>query len=164
MARGVPVQPAQRARVIDLIKLEHGRNAIALEVGISTAAVSRIAKAAGLSFKKAQTAAATEVRRIDRAATRADIIDRMYKRSQKILTRLEADEFTYRLATATGSDTVSDAAAPPGDEKNLASAIGIYMDKATRLELVDSDAGESGARSMLADLGQMLGLVDTPPA
>lgn len=160
MARGVPVQPAQRARVIELIKLEHGRNAIAAEVGISTASVSRIAKDEGLSFKKAQTAAATAVRRIDRAAVRADIIDRMYLRSQKVLTRLEAPKFKYRMPTEFGSETVEDDDPPPGDEKNLASAIGIYMDKATRLELVDSDAGEAGARSMLADLGQMLGIND----
>ena len=158
MARGVPVQPSQRARVIELIKLERGRNAIAIEVGISTAAVSRIAKAEGLSFTKTQTAAATAVRQIDRAAVRADIIDRMYKRSQRILSRVEADEFTYRMPTQLGSETVTDDNPPPGDEKNLAAAVGIYLDKATRLELVDSDNGQSDAKSMLIDLGKALGI------
>lgn len=160
MARGVPVQPEQRARVIELIKQEVGRNAIALEVGISTAAVSRIAKAEGLSFKKTQTAAATAVRQIDRAAARADIIDRMYLRAQRVLKRLEADTYTYRMATETGSQLVHDDDPPAGDEKNLAAALGIYVDKATRLELVDADASESGARSMLADLGRMMGIVE----
>jgi len=161
MAQGKAFEGGTRAR--ELHAAGKSCNAIARELGVASSTISNWAKREGLSFKRAGTAAAVAAHRIDRAATRADIIDRMYKRSQKILTRLEADEFTYRLATATGSDTVSDAAAPPGDEKNLASAIGIYMDKATRLELVDSDAGESGARSMLADLGQMLGLVDAPP-
>jgi hypothetical protein len=47
---------------------------------------------------------------------------------------------------------------PANDEKNLAAAIGIYTDKAQRLELVDGNAGESAARSMLAELGEFLGV------
>jgi len=139
-------------------------NKIAKELGVAPSTISLWAKREGLSFNRARTAKAVTAHRIDRAAVRADIIDRMYLRSQKILSRVEADSFTYRIPTQYGSETVTDDAPPPGDEKNLAASVGIYLDKATRLELVDSDAGESGARSMLADLGQMLGLVDTPPA
>jgi hypothetical protein len=158
MARGVPVQPEQRARAIKLAKAGKGRNEIAKLLGLSAPSVTRIIAAAGLSFDRSKTAVAVEAHRIDRAAVRADIIDRMYKRSQKILSRVEADSFTYRMPTQLGSETVTDDAPPPGDEKNLASAVGIYLDKATRLELVDNDSGVSAARSMLADLGQMLGV------
>lgn len=158
MARGVPVQPEQRARAIKLAKAGKGRNEIAKLLGLSAPSVTRIIAAAGLSFDRSKTAAAVEAHRIDRAAVRADIIDRMYKRSQKILSRVEADSFTYRSPTATGSETVTDDAPPPGDEKNLASAVGIYLDKATRLELVDSDNGQSDAKSMLVDLGKALGI------
>jgi hypothetical protein len=99
-----------------------------------------------------------QAHRIDRAAVRADIIDRMYLRSQKVLTRLEADKFTYRVVTSDGSFIVSDEAAPSGDEKNLAASIGIYLERATRLELVDGNAGEAQAKGMLAELGAFLGI------
>jgi hypothetical protein len=158
MARGIPVQPEQRARAIKLAKAGKGRNEISKLIGLSGPSVTRIVAAAGLSFDRSKTAAAVEAHRIDRAAVRADIIDRMYKRSQKILSRVEADAFTYRMPTQLGSETVTDDAPPPGDEKNLASAVGIYLDKATRLELVDSDNGQSDAKSMLIDLGKALGI------
>lgn len=158
MARGVPVQPEQRARAIKLAKAGKGRNEIAKLLGLSAPSVTRIIAAAGLSFDRSKTAAAVEAHRIDRAAVRANIIDRMYLRSQRVLTRLEAPTFSYRMATEYGSETVTDDDPPPADEKNLASAIGIYVDKATRLELVDSDNGQSDAKSMLIDLGKALGI------
>lgn len=160
MARGHTFDQGQRAR--ELFDSGMSCNKIAKELGVAPSTISLWAKREGLSFDRARTALAVSAHRIDRAAVRADIIDRMYLRSQKILSRVEADSFTYRMPTQLGSETVSDAEPPPADEKNLASAIGIYMDKSTRLELIDADASESGARSMLADLGQMLGLTDTP--
>ncbi|MDJ0323180.1 helix-turn-helix domain-containing protein [Cryobacterium sp. PH31-AA6] len=160
MARSGTFDQGTRAR--ELFDAGKSCNAIARELGFSPSTISRWAKREGVSFDRAKTVEAVAAHRIDRALIRADIIDRMYLRSQKVLTRLEADTFTYRVPTQFGSDLVSDEDPPAGDEKNLAAALGIYTDKATRLELVDSDAGESGARSMLADLGQMLGLADVP--
>ena len=133
-------------------------NAMAKKLGVSAATISRWAKREGLTFPTQQTASAVFAHKIDRAAVRADIIDRMYTRSQKVLTRLEADKFTYRIVTADGSMTVSDDDPPPGDEKNLAAAIGIYVDKAARLELIDGNAGEAQAKGMLAELGAFLGI------
>lgn len=156
MARGQTFDQGERAR--ELFDLGKSCNAIARELGVSPSTISGWAKKQGLSFAREQTAAAVHAHRIDRAAVRADIIDRMYMRSQKVLTRLEAEKFTYRIVTSDGSFTVSDDAAPSGDEKNFAAAIGIYLDKATRLELVDGSAGEEQAKGMLADLGAFLGI------
>ena len=134
-------------------------NAIAKELGVSASTISRWAKKVGLSFERTQTAAATTAKRIDRAAVRADIIDRMYTRSQKVLDRLEADTYVYYIAVAgSGTERVEDDNPPALDEKNLASALGIYLDKATRLELVDGDDGEEHAKGMLAELGAFLGI------
>ncbi len=160
MARGRTFDDGARAR--KLHAAGKSCNAIARELGVSPSTISGWAKREGLSFARSKTAAAVAAQRIDRAAVRADIIDRMYIRSQKILTRLEADSFTYRMPTQYGSEIVTDDAAPPGDEKNLAAAIGIYLDKATRLELVDAGDGSQTAKSMLADLGRALGIKSEP--
>lgn len=157
MAQGRIFDQDERAR--ELFDAGKSCNAIAKELGVSASTISGWAKRVGLSFSRARTAAAVSAQRIDRAAVRADIIDRMYLRAQKVLARLEADKFTYRMPTETGSVLVHDDDPPANDEKNLAAALGIYLDKAQRLELVDGNAGESEARSMLAELGSFLGIV-----
>jgi len=156
MAQGRTFEGGERAR--ELFDAGKSCNAIAREVSVSPSTISGWAKREGLSFVRKQTAAAVDAQRIDRAAVRADIIDRMYLRSQKVLARLEAEKFTYRVPTESGSQLVHDDAPPAVDEKNLAAAIGIYLDKATRLEMVDGNAGEAEARSMLSELGAFLGI------
>lgn len=149
MARGVPVQPEQRARAISLHAKGKGRNEIAAAVGISTASVSRIIANAGGSFDRSKTAKAVEAHRIDRAAVRADIIDRMYTRGQKVLARLEADKFAYRVPTECGTEMVYDDDPPAGDEKNLAAALGMYVQNATKLETIDAGTGVEKVHSVL---------------
>lgn len=157
MGNTAPFQGGDRAR--ELHAAGKSCNAIARELGCSSSTISRWAKREGLSFDRSETAAMVSALRIDRAAVRADIIDRMYTRSQKILARLEASSYTYRAPTKDGTEVVTEDSAPPIDEKNFASAIAVYLDKAARLELVDSDSGVSGAKSMLADLGKAFGIV-----
>ncbi|WP_213816195.1 hypothetical protein [Glaciihabitans sp. dw_435] len=158
MAQGQTFDQGPRAR--ELFDAGKSCNAIARELGVAASTISGWAKREGLLFDRAKTAAAVSAHRIDRAAVRADIIDRMYLRTQSILDRLEADIFVYHIAVAgSGMEKVEDSAPPAQDEKALASAIGIYLDKATRLELVDGDAGEEAAKGMLAELGAFLGIV-----
>jgi len=125
-------------------------NAIAKELGFSVSTIHRWAKREGLSFDRSKTAAAVAAHRIDRAATRADIIDRMYIRSQTVLQRLEADTYSYRMAIpGQASEQVEDSAPPASDEKSLAAALGIYVTQATRLESVDVGNGVDKAHSVL---------------
>ena len=125
-------------------------NAIARELGYSVSTISRWAKREGLSFDRSKTAVAVAAARLDRAATRADIIDRMYLRSQKVLARLEADTYTYRMAIpGQASESVEDSAPPASDEKSLAAALGIYVTQATRLETIDVGNGVEKAHSVL---------------
>lgn len=157
MTRGKTFDQGERAR--ELFDEGMSCNGIAKELDVAASTISNWAKAEGLSFDRKQTAKAVAAHRIDRAAARADIIDRLYQRSQKVLARLEADTYVYYVAVpGEGTERVEDDDPPAIDEKNLASAIGIYLDKASRLELVDGDAGEDAARSMLAELGAFLGV------
>lgn len=155
MARGRTFDQGPRAR--DLFDSGLSCNAIARELGVSPSTISGWAKREGISFDRKKTAKAVAAQRIDRAAVRADIIDRLYQRTQRVMTRLEADQYLHRMATADGVKTFRDEFPPALDEKNLAGSIGIYLDKATRLELIDGDQGESSVKSMLAELGEYLG-------
>ena len=156
MARGRTFDQGERARV--LFDAGTSCNGIAKELGVAASTISGWAKREGLSFDRKQTAKAVTAQRLDRAAARADIIDRLYRRSQKVLTRLEADQFVYRVPTEAGSRIVRDDDPPANDEKSLSAAVGMYLNNATRLELIDGNAGESAARSMLAELGEFLGV------
>lgn len=156
MARGRTFDQGERAR--ELFDQGMSCNRIAKELDVAPSTISGWAKREGLSFDRKQTAKAVTAQRLDRAAARADIIDRLYRRSQKVLDRLEADTYTHRVPTEFGSQVVSDDDPPANDEKSLSAAVGMYLSNATRLELVDGNAGESAARSMLAQLGDLLGV------
>lgn len=60
----------ERARIIERVKAGDSCTGIARDFNRSRSTVSRVAKAAGLVFDRAQTRAATEARKIDNAARR----------------------------------------------------------------------------------------------
>lgn len=135
---------------------------IAKHLGFGPGTVSRHAATLGLVWSTAKTAAATEHRRENLKARRTDLVDRLYRRAEHTLSRLEAPAFRTLVSTAPGVDTPTDLTfVPPQDEKALVQAIGTVLTSAARLEQIDGGPGDA-VRSMLADLGAALGL--TPPA
>jgi len=156
MPRGIPVDQATKVRAKKLHAQGKGRNEIAKTLGISTFAVTRISQELGFSFDRAQTEVAVRANSIDRAARRGKIIDRLYARSERILDRLEADEYSYRMPTMSGSETVVDDAAPAADERHFATSMAHYLVQAVRLEQVDSDRGVGDAVSVLDSLSAAL--------
>ncbi|MCI2424110.1 helix-turn-helix domain-containing protein [Saccharopolyspora sp. K220] len=81
------------------------RNDIAREIGRSPSTVSRLAHAAGLSFDRSKTAAATQAKQRDNAARRADLVRRLYGRGEANLGRLEAPRYKFTTATVNGIET-----------------------------------------------------------
>lgn len=158
MPRGRPVDDKTRERARELIRDGVGRNDVARQLGIAAASVTMIAKAAGLDFSRSATAVAVEARRVDRAARRGLIIDRLYDRAERVMSRLEAELYTYTvIVPGQGPEAVHEADPPARDEKDLASAVGAYLSQAAKLEDIDGDSS-SDAKSMLADLGRALGI------
>lgn len=71
MPRPEPLAAAVVERVESLLASGLGRNAIAREVGVSGSSVSKVARAAGVTFAgAAMTATATACRRVDAATVR----------------------------------------------------------------------------------------------
>lgn len=159
MAQGRAFEDGQRAR--ELYDKGLSCNAIAKELGVSVSTISGWAKREGLSFDQSATEDAVRVRRNSRAARRADIIDRLYDRTEAILDRLEADTFDTLVPSGMGAmSTESLAYVPSTDEKNLASSINMYLERAARLELADDGDGVAEADSMLGRLAKRFGLVE----
>lgn len=151
MARGVPVHPKTRAKVIDLIQQEMPRNQIARECGVSTATVSRIAQSAGLTFDRAQTKAATAARGADLAALRTRLAEKMGLRAERMIDRLDDPYLVYNFG---GKDNTYEEhtleRAPVEVERNTVATAGIAFDKLTRI-VEKSDTG----------LDQAVGVLDT---
>lgn len=157
---GSTIAPEKQAEIVELCRQGVSRNEIGRRTGVGNSAITGIIKRAGLSFDRTRIAAAAKARRADFAARRAHIIDRAYTRVETLQTRLEAETFKT-LRKVQGGGEIEDELdfVPALDEKNLANTIASYMLTATRLEQLD--AGDAGAdvKSMLADLGRALGLV-----
>ena len=141
----MPITDNQRQRIIDLHAQGLSRNDIARQTGVSAGTVTNVCKANDLTFDRSATINATHAKVADNKARRAAIIGRLYARTEKILDRLEADVYVYTVTTKDSVEKVEDVAPPAGDERNFATSIAVYLDKATKLEDYDRTGDESGA-------------------
>lgn len=156
MSRGVPVQPKTRAKIVDLIQQEVPRNQIARDCGVSTATVSRIAKAAGLEFDRSQTRAATSAREVDLAALRTRLAEKMADRSERMLDRLDSPYLVYNFGGKDNTYEEHTLDSPPVEvERNAVATAGIAFDKLTRIVERDS-SGTDDAVGMLGALADGL--------
>lgn len=158
MAQGRAFEGGERAR--ELYDAGKACNQIARELGVSSSTISGWAKREGLSFDRSQVKAANVAHATDLRARRLAIIDRLYRRAERNLERLEGDSYVYRVTLPDGTVTVTDVWAPSADERNHSQSIGNYLGAAAKLELQDAGSGDSDAKSLLADLGRALGVVD----
>lgn len=98
------------ARVRELAEQGLGRNACALELGVSRRQIDKLAREAGVDWSRASTAAATQARMIDRRAELAEdfsaISDRAAERLLEALDEDELDPHILRaLANVAGTST-----------------------------------------------------------
>lgn len=130
------------SRARDLAKQGQSCTAIANDLGVAKSTVSRWAAKEGIAFDRAKTERATRASRVDRATRRAAIIERLYDQTENALDRLDE------------GDT------EPRDVRDLSTALGNFLERATRLELADGDPNISAAESMLGRLGMAFGLIN----
>ena len=161
----------QRDQAILLCRSGEGRNAIARQVGISSASVSKIISEAGLSFDRERTAVATKARQVVLAEKRAKIEGDLLDDAAR-LRALIWSPITYRelgrFADAKGvggsggaqrSEFVeyTQPTPTPTDQHKLMQAAGIALDKSIKLMEAGADQGTDHAKSMLTQLGDALG-------
>lgn len=160
MVQGRPVDEATHARVRELHAAGKGRNEIARELGVSASTVSGIVSKLGLSFERTATVAATEARKADLTARRVELKALLLEDAHHLRQQLWEPA---RLVNFGGKDnTLNETLLDEplfADKKNIMSAVGIAMTAFDRLDAKDNDGGDSEARSMLAQLGRALGIV-----
>jgi transposase-like protein len=136
----VPVQPETRAQVIAMIRAGVARNEIARRTSVSTATVSRIAKAEGLSFDRSMTAQATEARVIDLAALRVELAEKMGTAASRLMDTIDSEYLVYNFG---GKDNTYEEhtleQAPIEVKRSIVVTAGIAFDKLTRI--VEKDNG-----------------------
>jgi transposase-like protein len=147
---------AERAQ--ELFDAGMGCNAIARELGVDPATVSRWAKKVGVVFDRSQVAAANEAHRVDLAAGRIRLAEKMLAASESMLDRIDAPYLVYAFG---GKDNEYNehelVSAPVEVRRNVITTAGITFDKLTRI--VENTGGEADdAKSMLAQLGRALGI------
>lgn len=155
-ARG-PVTDAERARVVELHGQGASRGAIARQLGRSPDTVGRIAAAAGLSWDRGRTAVAVAAKQMDNRARRAALISGMYDRALKVLERLAATQYDA-VGTATNGETIVTriGTIPAHDLKQLAGALTLLTNGASRLEAIDDGSDIDHTKSLLGGLFLML--------
>ena len=151
-----PITDTQRQHILTLHKQGLSRNEIARQANVSQSTVSKICAEDGLTFDRSKTINATRARQADNKSRRAAIVARLYGRTEKILDRLEADKYRYVVTLKDGTEVIDDVEPPAEAERHHATAIGIYLDKAAKLEDYDKSAtdGASAADSVVDRLMQ----------
>lgn len=150
------ITDADKRRIRALHKKGLGRNAIARELGLSLATVTKICQEAGLSFDRSKTKVAVEARKIDLADLRTRAAERSLLRVHKLHDRLDAyDEtraFTYRISTGKGVETVTDESIPADHELKFAQAIASHERTAAHASPVTSDTDLPAVDAWLAHM------------
>lgn len=156
MSTPAPVTEDERQRMRDMHAAGQSLTAISKALGRSKATVGKHCAAMGLQFDTSRTAPATEVKVASNRERRARSISRLYDRVDKIMDRLEADQFKavgfsregYAVVTPIDADAI-----PATDERALLGMAVNALNGAARLEAVDvSHNDRSEAKGMLGAL------------
>lgn len=150
MARS-PMNPETQERAKALFDQGMSRNAIARELDLDPATITRWAKRAGVEFDRSETEAATKAHTIDLAAGRIRLAEKMLAASEDMLDRIDDEYVVYNFG---GKDNTFEQrtldSAPVEVRRNVITTAGITFDKLTRI-VERSDTG----------LEQAVGVLDT---
>lgn len=161
----------QRDQAIALCRAGEGRNAIAKQVGISGASVTKIIAEAGLTFDREATAVAVKARKVVLQDKRQQIMSDLLDDAARLRTLIwqpmvyrELGRFADAKAEGgTGGAQWSEFVEyrqpmpTPQDQQRLMQSAGIALDKSLKLMEADADQGTDAAKSMLTQLGEQLG-------
>lgn len=150
--KGAPATDAERATIAQMHADGASRNQIVTATGLGAGTVSKIARDLGLSFDVARVAPATAIRTAGFKVRRQAIQGRLLARAEKLLDRLEADQYQAVLRHATGDTVETLTFVPARDEKDLQYALYGYLASEERLERVGGDAGIAAASSVVSSL------------
>lgn len=162
MAAATPMTDAE----LEQVRRDHAAGksltATARDLGRSKSTVRQAGMRMGLSWSTGndRTAAASAVRQQTNRDRRQALVARMYGRAERIMDRLEADQFKLTVTDSFGAAHVNNvpADAIPGHEERALFGMAINaLAAAAKLEAVDAaDNGAEAARGILGNLSDAL--------
>ena len=157
-----PMTDTERQQIVALHAEGLSCTAIAKRLGRATSTISRVAPSLGITWDRAgQTAAAAEAVALSNRERRAKAVRRLYDRAERVLDRLDADQFKVVGFDRDGYARVTpvDADAIPGTEERALSGMAVnLLVAAARLEQVDAAHSDtSEAKGILGNLQDALG-------
>lgn len=152
--------PAKRAQ--ELFEQGYGCNAIARELGVGPASVSRWAKDAGLKFDRSQTALAVRAHVIDMAEARLLLAQKMVVAASDLLDQLDGPYLVYAFGGRDNDYNEHQLDRPPVEViRNAVTTAGIAFDKATKV-IETSPEGLAESLSVLDKLEREMDAEFTP--
>lgn len=147
-----PIPADKRAAILADIKAGGTCRGIANTHHVSPDTVRRIAAEAGIKnpFERAQTKRATEARRADNAARRAELAARLLDVVDDLIAQMGGEYLVHSFGGRDNSFNTATLPRPPaGDLRNLMTAVGIAVDKHLALEKHETGADAEHAASLL---------------
>lgn len=158
-AKGSPITPKERRRILALHGEGKSRNDIRRITGRSNGAITTIVRDAGLSFDRAATKAATEAKAADNASKRAQLESDLLDDAQKLRKQLWEPCVWGSFG---GKDNLYNSVhldQPTFEQQRaITNAVGNVIDRTIKLSNVGKAADDEEASSLITDLGKALGL------
>lgn len=159
MPRNAPIDDETRQRILALHGEGRTRNDIARETGVSGATVTKVVKAAGRSFDRTATKAATEARQADLAERRARLREKYLQRADELLDQMDKPHLAFNFGGKDNTYTEKKLDRPPvKDLRDLMQAASIATTAELRIAAAESDTSDEAAKSVLIGLATALGV------
>ncbi|MFI0406602.1 hypothetical protein [Actinomadura sp. 3N508] len=151
-----------RTKILNAIKAgKLSRNAIARKHGVSVGTVTNIAKAANLTSafdrSKGKNARAREAAKFDAEHARARLLIDLYGDAQRLRERAWSP-YTQIVTGPLGPELVTTKLPPLRDQQAAYTAMAITLDKALKIEALNTGDGAEKGKTMIGDLRAALGL------
>ena len=148
------ITDTQRAEVLNLHDQGLARNEIARRVGISAGSVTNICRAADRTFDRSETSKATDARKIDLAAGRTRLAEKMLAVAEGMLDSVDQPYLVYNFG---GKDNTYEEhlldSAPFEVRQRALTGAGVTFDKLTRI-VEKSDTGLERAVGVLDTIAE----------
>ena len=145
-----PFSPEEKEQVCRWIRAGASRNSLMRRTGRGAATISRLAAAAGLTFKGNDVYdPADEVKHLNARAKRLDLRDKLLEDAHRLRVQLWKPTTLVQLNNRTGEFARTRLHEPTfADKRNIMTAIGIAVDKVADLERLD--APQEGKQAIIA--------------
>lgn len=147
-----PVTAEERARITKAVRGGMSRNDAARRFERSPATISKIAHAAGLSFDRSKTAAATKAKQADNRSRRASITTQMLDDIEKLQSQLFAPTKSFNFGGRDNTYNEVTLDEPTfRDKRDITASISNLMGRVLDTERIDQPQAGQGALEDLVD-------------